>query len=519
MLNKVNREIPDEFLKNGKEVYQGKFYMDGKYVKKAAPTTKIFEKPVDSKLCSSIREACERCGAKDGMTISFHSELRNGDYVMSMVTKVLIEEMGLKDLTVAATSLGDAQDLIADYIEQGKIIGIQTSGIRGRIGEVVSAGKLKTPAIIRSHGGRPRAIEAGEVHIDIAFMAASTSDNQGNSKGTGGKNDFGSMGFGMHDPLYADHTVIVTDTLVPYPNVPCSVDAINVDCVVVVDEIGNNKKIQTKEARMTDNPRELMMAENVANIIASTPYFKDGFSFQTGAGGPSLAATRFLENHMRKKGIKMNMALGGVTNSICELMDKGLVNNIFDTQNFDLGAVKHLAENPNHHEISISQYANPANKGAFVNMLDFVVLSALEIDTNFNVNVITGSDGVLRGAPGGHPDTAAGSKCCIIVTPLTRGRMATVCENVVTITTPGDCVDILVTDYGIAVNPLRQDLVECLDNAGIKHVSIEELKNKAYSLVGTPADLKWEDKVVAIVEARDGTILDVVRKIKPYTLD
>ena len=262
-----------------------------------------------------------------------------------------------------------------------------------------------------------------------------------------------------------------------------------------------------------------MMAENVANIIASTPYFKDGFSFQTGAGGPSLAATRFLENHMRKKGIKMNMALGGVTNSICELMDKGLVNHIFDTQNFDLGAVKHLAENPNHHEISISQYANAANKGAFVNMLDFVVLSALEIDTNFNVNVITGSDGVLRGALGGHPDTSAGSKCCIIVTPLTRGRMATVCENVVTITTPGDCVDILVTDYGTAVNPLRQDLIECLDKAGIKHVSIEELKNKAYSLVGTPADLKWEDKVVAIVEARDGTILDVVRKIKPYTLD
>ena len=91
--------------------------------------------------------------------------------------------------------------------------------------------------------------------------------------------------------------------------------------------------------------------------------------------------------------------------------------------------------------------------------------------------------------------------------------MATVCENVVTITTPGDCVDILVTDYGTAVNPLRQDLIECLDKAGIKHVSIEELKNKAYSLVGTPADLKWEDKVVAIVEARDGTILDVIRKI------
>ena len=147
------------------------------------------------------------------------------------------------------------------------------------------------------------------------------------------------------------------------------------------------------------------------------------------------------------------------------------------------------------------------------------MLAALEIDTKFNVNVITGSDGILRGAPGGHPDTAAGSKCCIIVTPLTRGRMATVCEDVVTVTTPGDCVDVLVTDYGIAVNPLRQDLIECLDKAGIEHVSIEYLKDKAYELVGTPEKLEWEDKVVAIVEARDGTILDVVRKIKPLDVN
>ena len=519
MLNKVNREIPDEFLKDGKEVYQGKFYMDGKYVKKASPKTKIFEKPVDSKLCKSIREACEKCGAKDGITISFYSELRNGDYVMSMVTKVLIEEMGLKDITIAASSLGDAQDLIADYIEQGKIIGIQTSGIRGRIGEVVSAGKLKTPAIIRSHGGRPRAIEAGEVHIDIAFLAAASSDEWGNVKGTGGKNNFGSIGFGIGDARYADHTVIITDTLVDFPNLPAPISTVDVDCVCLIDEIGNPKKIASKEARFTDNPRELMMAENIAKIIAATPYFKDGFSFQTGVGGPSLAVNRFLEDYMVEKNIKMSFALGGISSAICKLLDKGLVKNIIDVQDFDLTAIEHFTNNPKHFEISSSEYANPANKSAYVNKLDFVVLSALEIDTNFNVNVITGSDGILRGAPGGHPDTAAGSKCCIIVTPLTRGRMATVCENVVTITTPGDCVDILVTDYGIAVNPLRQDLVECLDNAGIKHVSIEELKNKAYSLVGTPADLKWEDKVVAIVEARDGTILDVVRKIKPYTLD
>lgn len=519
MINAVNREIPDELLKNGKEVYQGKNYMDGKYVKKDSPRTRACVKPQESKICETIREACEKCGAHDGMTFSFHTELRDGDYVASMVAKVLVEEMGLKDITVAATSLGSAQDVIADYIEEGKIIGVQTSGVRGRIGEVISAGKLSSPAIIRSHGGRPRAVEAGEVHIDIAFLAAASSDCCGNASGIGGKNNFGSFGFGTHDSHYADHTVIITDTLVDFPNLPSSVSSIDVDCVCVVDDIGDAKKISTKEARVTDNPRELMMAENVAKVIAATPYFKDGFSFQTGVGGPSLAVNRFLEEHMVEKNIKMKFALGGTSSSVCKLQDKGLVEHILDTQDFDQGAIDHIFQNPNHHEISLSEYANAANKGAYVNKLDYVVLSALEIDTEFNVNVITGSDGVLRGAPGGHPDTAAGSKCCIIVTPLTRGRMATVCDHVVTVTTPGDCVDVLVTDYGIAVNPLRQDLIKCLDEAGIPHKTIEELKEKAYSLVGTPDDLEWEDKVVAIVEARDGTILDVVRKIKPYCAD
>lgn len=518
MINAVNREIPDELLKNGKEVYQGKNYMDGKYVKKDSPRTRACVKPQESKLCQTIREACEKCGAHDGMTFSFHTELRDGDYVASMVAKVLVEEMGLKDITVAATSLGAAQDVIADYIEEGKIIGVQTSGVRGRIGEVISAGKLASPAIIRSHGGRPRAVEAGEVHIDIAFLAAASSDCCGNASGVGGKNNFGSFGFGTHDSHYADHTVIITDTLVDFPNLPSSVSAIDVDCVCVVDDIGDAKKISTKEARVTDNPRELMMAENVAKVIAATPYFKDGFSFQTGVGGPSLAVNRFLEEHMVEKNIKMKFALGGTSSSVCKLQDKGLVEHILDTQDFDQGAIDHIFKHPNHHETSLSEYANAANKGAYVNKLDYVVLSALEIDTDFNVNVITGSDGVLRGAPGGHPDTAAGSKCCIIVTPLTRGRMATVCDKVVTVTTPGDCVDVLVTDYGIAVNPLRPDLIKCLDEAGIPHKTIEELKEKAYSLVGTPDNLEWEDKVVAIVEARDGTILDVVRKIKPYSI-
>lgn len=516
MINAVGRDIPDYLLKDGRTVYQGRNAIDGRIFKKAAPTVRAYETPQESKLCASIREACEKCGAHDGMTFSFHTELRDGDYVASMVAKVLVEEMGLKDLHVAATSLGNAEDIFADYIEKGIITEVQTSGVRGRIGEVISQGRLDKPAIIRSHGGRPRAVEAGEVHIDIAFLAAASSDECGNASGKGGKNNFGSMGFATHDAHYADHTVIVTDTLVPFPNVPSSVSCIDVDAVVVVDQIGDPAKIATKEARITQNPRELMMAKRVADVIAALPYFKDGFSYQTGVGGPSLAVNRYLEEKMTEKGITMSFALGGTSKVICDLMDKGLVKHILDTQDFDTGAAAHLGTNPGHIEISLSEYANAASKGAYVNKLDYVVLSALEIDTKFNVNVITGSDGVLRGAPGGHPDTAAGSRCCIIVTPLIRGRMATVCKDVVTVTTPGDCVDVLVTDYGIAVNPLRQDIIGCLDKAKIQHVTIESLQEKAYSLVGTPDPLQWEDKVVAIVEARDGSILDVVRQVKPY---
>ena len=517
MKNFVGREIPDELLKDGREVYQGANYRDGRYLKKQGPRIVVREKPQESKIAASLREAIVKCGLKDGMTVSFHHHFRDGDYIANMVMKEIVD-LGIKDITIAASSLGTAHDPIAQYIEDGVVTGLQTSGIRGRMGEVVSQGKLKTPAILRSHGGRVRAIEEGDVHIDVAFIGAPTSDECGNARGKGGKSDCGVLSYAMVDAEYADKVVVITDTLVPFPNFPASIQAIDVDYVVVVDQIGNPKKIASQAARLSKDPRDLMMAESCAKVMAACPYFKDGFSFQTGAGGPSLAVNRFIEPLMVERGIKIRWAIGGITSPMVDLLNKGLVDCIVDAQDFDIPSVQSVVTNRSHYEISTSQYANPANKGAFVNKLDFVVLAALEVDTDFNVNVITGSDGVLRGAPGGHPDAAAGSKCCIVVTPLVRGRMATICESVVTVTTPGECVDVVVTYYGIAVNPLRSDIAGWLDEAGIAHTTINALQEKAYSLVGRPDPLEWNDKVVAILEARDGTILDVVREIKPYQM-
>ena len=133
---------------------------------------------------------------------------------------------------------------------------------------------------------------------------------------------------------------------------------------------------------------------------------------------------------------------------------------------------------------------------------------------DYNVNVVTGSDGIGRGAPGGHPDTAAGARCAIIVAPLIRGRIPTICDRVLTVTTPGEAVDVVVTDYGIAINPRRQDLLAAYRDSGLPLRTIEELRDEAYRIVGRPDPVAFEDEVVAMVEARDGTILDVIRKVK-----
>lgn len=518
MINSVGRDIPEELLQNGKDVYRGNNFRNGKYYVKASPRVEIHCTNEESKVVDSIRQAILKCKMKDGMTDSFHHHFRDGDYIVNMVMAEIVA-LGLKDITIAASSLGSAHDMIAEYIEQGIVTGLQTSGIRGRIGEAVSKGKLKTPVILRSHGGRVRAIEEGDLHIDVAFIGAPSSDVYGNARGKGGKSNCGVLSYSVADSKYADKVVVITDTLVSFPNFPPSIQSVDVDYVVLVNEIGNPKKIASKAARMSNDPRDLLMAENCAKVMAATEYFKDGFSFQTGAGGPSLAVNRFLEPLMRERKIKMGWAIGGITAPMVDLLNKGLVEMIVDTQDFDIGGVESVNTNPKHYEISASQYANPANKGAFVNKLDFVVLAALEVDIDFNVNVTTGSDGILIGAPGGHPDTAAGSKCCIIVTPLIRGRMATICEKVVTVATPGECVDVVVTDYGISVNPLRQDIINRLNEAEIPHVPIKELMEKAYSITGRPQELDRGNKIVAVMEARDGTILDVVRQIKTYSFE
>jgi len=278
-------------------------------------------------------------------------------------------------------------------------------------------------------------------------------------------------------------------------------------------KIGDPAGIMSGATRYTNNPKELAIAQTAINVIEASGLLVDGFSFQTGTGGASLAATRFLRDKMIAKNIKASFALGGITGSIVDLHEEGLIKKLIDVQGFDLRAADSLKNNRFHHQISAQYYASPKGLGAAVNQLDVVVLSALEVDIDFNVNVLTGSDGIIRGAIGGHQDTAYGASVSIVVCPLTRGRIPCVTERVGAIVTPGKIVDVIITEYGTAVNPERQDLQEKIAGAGIPIIPIKDLYKKTESIVGKPNPIHYSDKLAGIITYRDGSILDLIYQV------
>ena len=471
------------------------------------------QKPRNKKLCASLEEAIRRSGLHDGMTISFHHAFRGGDLTLNTVMATLAS-MGFKNLTLASSSLSDCHAPLIEHIRNNVVTRIYTSGLRGPLAEEISRGLLPEPVQIHSHGGRVHLVNSGELNIDVAFLGVPSCDEFGNANGYTGKACCGSLGYAKVDAENAHQVVLLTEALLPYPHNPASIMQDQVDFIVQVEQVGDADKIGADATRMTSNPRELLIARSAADVVVNSGYFKQGFSLQTGTGGASLAVTRFLEDKMRSRNIQAGFALGGITATIVDLHEKGLIKKLLDVQSFDRSAAQSLARNPNHIEISANQYANWGSKGASVDRLDVVVLSALEVDTQFNVNVLTGSDGVLRGASGGHCDTAVAAALSIIVAPLVRGRIPTLVDEVTTCVTPGSSVDILVTDHGIAVNPARPELAERLKEAGMKIVSIEGLRERAEILTGKPNAIEFTDRVVAVVRYRDGSVIDVVRQVK-----
>lgn len=510
MINKVDRLIPDSLP--GYPVvqpYNGPFALSPSG--RMAGARIRSQNPLSEKKLKSIDHAIDAAGLKDGMTISFHHHFRNGDFVLNRVIEAIAKK-NIRNLTLAPSSLNDVNDAILPYIETGVVTAIETSGARGKLGKLISAGKLSRPAIIRSHGGRARAIESGDLKIDVAFIGAPCCDHYGNINGVNGPSACGSMGYAMVDAAYADTIIAITDHLVPHPVFPISIPQTQVDFIVTMDSIGDPSGIASGALRISRNPRELLIAEYAAGVIEHSGYFKEGYSLQLGSGGASLAAARFIRDKMKAAGITGSFGVGGITAPFVDMLNEGLFSVLFDTQDFDLPSIDSLKNNPRHLEMSASYYANPHCGGPIVNNLDVVILSATEVDVNFNVNVITDSNGIIMGASGGHSDTAAGAKLALVVAPLLRGRLPMVLDRVDTIVTPGETVDVIITERGIAVNPNRTDLMDRLKETKLPVMDIRELQHIAYKMAGKPENIQVSDEVVAVIEYRDGSIIDVVRK-------
>ncbi|MBD3288852.1 citrate lyase subunit alpha, partial [candidate division KSB1 bacterium] len=203
---------------------------------------------------------------------------------------------------------------------------------------------------------------------------------------------------------------------------------------------------------------------------------------------------------------------GGSTQYLVQMLEEGLTDYILDGQTFDLEGVRSMRENPRHVNTSPFTSYNYHGKGNFASMVDVVVLGATEVDINFNANVVTHSDGRLLHGIGGWQNCLF-SRCTILPIPSFRDRIPVVVEEVTTLCGPGELIDVIVTERGIAINPLRQDLLEAVSHSDLPIRTIEELKNEIEEICGGKPDKpKLGDKIVAVVKWVDGTVIDSVKQ-------
>lgn len=481
--------------------------------RKAAPPVRTAASYPENgnKIVPDLQAALRACGIRDGMVISSHHHLRDGDSVALMALQAAAK-LGVKDLMWFPSASFPSQKGAIELMDAGVIDHIEGS-MNGPLGDYCTQGRMRGMGVLRSHGGRYQAIQDGEVHIDIAVIAAPTADAFGNCDGSHGKSACGSLGFALADSMYADYVIAVTDNLVPFPCVPWQILGNNVDYVVQVDSIGDPSKIVSGTTQITRSPDRLRIAEFVAGFLRDAGIMKNGFSFQAGAGGIALAFVSYLKQMMKESGVKARFVRGGSTKYLVELLDEGLTDYILDGQTFDLDGVRSMAENPRHVATSPFTSYNYHGKGNFASLVDAVVLGATEVDVNFNANVVTHSDGrLLHGIGGWQNCLTAG--CTILAVPSFRDRIPVIVDLVTTLTGPGELIDVVATERGIAINPRRQDLMDAVKGSRLPIRPIQDIKADVERICGgKPQRPKPGERPVAAVKWVDGTVLDTVWQV------
>ncbi len=510
--NAAGRALPT--MVNGKPQIPflgvGKFQPRGR---KAAPPIRSAKDYPDSgnKRVADLETALRNCGLRDGMVISSHHHLRDGDKVALLALEAAAK-IGVKDLVWFPSASFPSQKGAIDLMEREVIHYIEGS-MNGPLGDYCTQGKMRGIGVLRSHGGRYQAIQDGEIHIDVAVIAAPTADSFGNADGSHGKSACGSLGFALADSIYADNVIVVTDNLVPFPCVPWQIQGNNVDYVVEVESIGDPAKIVSGSTQITRSPDRLRIAELVAKFLREAGIMKNGFSFQAGAGGIALAFVQYLKQMMKEDRIKARFVRGGSTKVLVELLQEGMTDYILDGQTFDLDGVRSIASDPRHVATSPFTSYSYHGKGNFASLVDAVVLGATEVDVNFNANVVTHSDGRLLHGIGGWQNCLF-SGCSILALPSFRDRIPVIVDEVTTLTGPGEMIDVVVTERGIAINPRRQDLLDAVKGSPLPIRPIQDIKTEVEKICGgKPTRPTLGDRPCAVVKWVDGTVLDTVWQV------
>jgi len=459
--NAAGRRVPAEVNGRPATPYQGVAGFRPQGRKAAPPVRSCAEFPADGdKRAPSLVEALRRAGLRDGMTLGSHHHFRDGDRLMVQVFAAAAE-LGVRGLVWQPSATFSCHEPLLAYVESGVIHHIEGS-LNGPLGRYASRGQMPGLGVLRSHGGRYRAIQDGDVRVDIAIIAAPAADAFGNCSGVLGPAACGPLGFALADAQYAEHVIAVTDTLVPFPCVPWHIPGNLVDQVVVADQVGDPARIVSGTTQLTRSPDRLLIAELAARFVRDAGLLRPGCSFQAGAGGTSLAFTAYLAEMMRAGNITARFIRGGSTRILVELLEAGLADYLLDGQAFDLDGVRSLRDHPDRH-LATSPFTsyNYHGKGNFASLLDFTVLGATEVDLDFNANVVTHSDGWLLHGIGGWQD-ALFAGCTILTVPSFRDRVPVIRDRVTTLCGPGELIDVVVTERGIAINPRRPDLIEAL---------------------------------------------------------
>jgi citrate lyase subunit alpha/citrate CoA-transferase len=221
----------------------------------------------------------------------------------------------------------------------------------------------------------------------------------------------------------------------------------------------------------------------------------------------------FVHDILRKNGWKSKFGFGGSTRYMVKMLEEGQMGSILDAQAFDLESVASIEKNPGHVPYPVFNAYNYHSKGNLTTMMDIMILGATEIDLNFNGNVVTHSDGYLLHGIGGWQNCLH-ARNVIVPVPLFRDRIPVIVDEVTTLCGPGELIDVIITERGIAINPSRVDLMKSIKGSKLPVMSIRELKEEAEMICGKPEKPRFEKRIVAVVKWVDGTVIDAIREVQ-----